>query len=1076
VKVWAEGDRLRYNAPKGALSPELLAELAARKGEIISFLHKGAVGSARSQPILPTRREGPLPLSFAQQRLWFIDQLSPGLPGYNIPTAIRLSGQLDKAALQQSLDTIIGRHEALRTTFTAVDGQPAQVIAPTAPLRLAEVDLRTLPAAEREAAARREAIAEAQRPFDLARGPLVRTILVRLDETEYLALFTLHHIIADAWSIGVLVRELAALYAAYADSGKGGVTAPLPPLPIQYADFAIWQRQWLEGQGDGRESPLQQQLAYWRRQLGGHLPSLDLPVAHQRPPAQTFVGATRSFALAPDLAAALYALSQREGVTLFMTLLAAFQILLHRYTAQTDILVGSPIANRTRAEIEPLIGFFLNTLVLRTSLAGNPSVRELLRRVREVTLEAYSHQDLPFERLVEELRPERDLSRTPLFQVMFVLQNAGMASLELPGLTLQLQASDTGTAKFDLLLEFAELADGLVGGFEYNTDLFDTPAIDRMIGHLQTLLEGMAADLDRRVDDLPLLTAAERQQILSTWNDTAAEGLACCVHQLFERQVERTPDSVAVEFPASGQAEAARLTYRQLNERANQLAHHLRSLGVGPEVRVGICMDRSIELVLGMLAVLKAGGAYVPLDPSYPQDRLAFMLEDAQASVLLTRGEIGGRRLAIDAAASPTLDLQSPTVIDLLAGWPSIAQQPDTKPASGATPENLAYVIYTSGSTGRPKGVAMPHRALANLLDWQLRSFTVPHPARTLQFSSPSFDVSFQEIFSTWCSGGSLILIADDLRRDPAALLRFLNDNAIERLFLPFVALQQIAEVLHEQGTPPRHLCEIITAGEQLRVTQAIASWLGDSPECTLHNHYGPSESHVVTTFTLHGPPGEWPALPPIGRPIANTGIYLLAARMQPVPIGVPGELYISGANLARGYLDRPNLTAEKFVPNPYADCRLDDDTICNGQRLYRTGDLARYLPDGNIEFLGRADTQVKLRGYRIELGEVEAALEQHPRVREAVVVAREDTPGEKRLVAYFVPSQEQRTENKEQGDKRRETSRQAGRQADQSAEVSILRRASRTRRRSAARTWRDSARWEELRRLSKTLRAFSRR
>ncbi len=1068
VKVWVDGERLRYSAPKGALTPDLLAQLAAQKVEIRSFLHETAAGRPTPPPIPPAPRDGPLPLSFAQQRLWFLDQLSPGLSGYNIPTSMRLNGRLDLAALRQSLNAIIERHEALRTTFTMVDGQPVQVIAAPAPLALPEVDLRALPPAKREAAARREAIAEAQKPFDLERGPLVRATLLRLAEDDYQVLFTLHHIIADAWSIGVLLRELAAFYPAYASDSAGPhhPVALLPPLSIQYADFAAWQRTWLQGDdvqagsGDPGDSPLRQQLAYWRRQLGGHLPTLDLPTDRPRPPAQTFVGAIRPFSLGPDLTAALHPLSQREGATLFMTLLAAFQVLLYRYSGQTDILVGSPIAGRTRTEIEPLIGFFVNTLVLRGNLDGNPTVRELLGRIREVTLAAYAHQDLPFERLVEELRPERDLSRTPLFQVMFVLQNTGLAPVKLPGLTLRLQELETGTSKFDLLLALGEAPDGLGGEFEYNTDLFDAATIDRMIEHFRTLLEGIVANPEGRVSALPLLSAAEREQVLLGWNDTRTTDSAvqCCVHQLFERQVERAPGAIAVETPAT----ATRMTFRELNGRANQLAHRLRSLGVGPDVRVGICMERSTELVIGILGILKAGGAYVPLDPAYPAERLQYMLEDAGIAVLLTTQEQRTKnkeqsatdrkgvlhtppanevRATHPAAHTPPANGEGvyrttppphpgqPTVLDLLAEWETIAQQPATNPDSGATPDNLAYVIYTSGSTGRPKGVAMPHRALANLLSWQLRNFALPHPARTVQFSSPSFDVSFQEIFSTWCSGGTLVLVADELRRDPAALVRFMNDHSVERLFLPFVALQQLAEVV-EQGPVPAHLREVITAGEQLRITPPIAAWLGEHEGRVLHNQYGPSESHVVTAYALHGPPQQWPALPPIGRPVANTQIYLLDAQMQPVPAGIPGELYIGGANLARGYLDRPDLTAERFVPNPFAttpSTRLragddqrpttDDEADASGGRwsavsgrLYKTGDLARFLPDGNIEFLGRADTQVKVRGYRIEPGEIEAALEQHPGVHEAVVVAREDVPGTKRLVAYVVPNQEQRT------------------------------------------------------------------
>ncbi|HEY0735912.1 MAG TPA: amino acid adenylation domain-containing protein, partial [Herpetosiphonaceae bacterium] len=935
--------------------------------------------------IQPVDRAGPLPLSFAQQRLWFLDQLEPGSPLYNLPASVRLQGTLDRAALRHSLDRLIARHESLRTTFAAVQGQPVQVITPATPLDLTTVDLRLLPAHAREAAAMELVIEDARQPFDLQRGPLLRATLVLLDQNEYLLLFTLHHIITDGWSMGVLIRELAAIYLAVVDRRP----VMLPELPIQYADFAVWQRAWLQGE------VLQQQLSYWKHQLSGAPSALDLPTDRPRPPAQSFRGAALPLHLSSELTQALQALSQREGATLFMTLLAAWQTLLFRYSGQDDILVGSPIANRTRPELEGLIGFFANTLVLRTDLSGDPTFTELLARARQTALEAYAHQDLPFEMLVEAIQPERDLSRTPLFQVMFVLQNTPARTVELPDLTLQLVDAHSGTAKFDLLLSVVEHPNGLACDLEYNTDLFDQTTMAQLLEHFHRLLDGIVANPAQPISSLPLLTDAERRQQLVDWNATAAPYPALAVHQLIEQQAARTPEAVAVVFGAE------QLTYRELDRRANQLAHHLRALGVGRDVPVGLCMERSLHLVIGILGILKAGGAYVPLDPHYPAERLELMLSSAQAPVVLT---------APSQAADPRAVLAerfSGTVIDLADDWPLIDRQPAHASEVAFDLEQLAYVIYTSGSTGLPKGVAMPHRPLVNLITWQ--QTVIPGAARTLQFASPSFDVSFQEIFTTWASGGTLVLPSESLRRDPEALAAFLDTQRIERLFLPFVALQQLAEVLMAEGRAPAHLRDVITAGEQLQITPAIAAWFRASPQCRLHNHYGPSETHAVTSHTLSGDPSSWPALPPIGKPLANTRVYLLDRAAQPVPIGVIGELYFAGDCLARGYLHRPELTAERFITLDLAD------SAAGPTRVYKTGDLARYRPDGGLEFLGRADTQVKIRGYRVEPGEIENILAQHTAVREAVVVVRPNAQGVAQLVAYVVGENlEPRTKNLE--------------------------------------------------------------
>ena len=829
-------------------------------------------------------------------------------------------------------------------------GATGPVVAPTLPLPLRRVDLRAMPEAARTMELQRLATQEACRPFDLALGPLLRTVLLQLGDTDHVLLLTMHHIIADAWSLDILFRELTVIYNAY----SAGRPSPLPELPIQYADFAQWQRQWLQGE------VLQNHLAYWKQQLDGAPVVLELPSDRPRSPVQTFRGATLSFELPTPLSERLKVLSQRQGATSFMTLLTAFNILLHHYTGQDDIVVGTPIANRTRAEIEELIGFFVNTLVLRTNLSGNPSFRELLGQVRGVTLEAYAHQDLPFEKLVQELQPARNASHNPLFQVMFAYQNAP-TSVASPAPT-QAAAEPTqglpqlvlGTAKFDLTLFITEMEQRLLGAVEYNTDLFEAAAVTRFIGHFQTLLEGIVFDPDQRLSDLPLLPAAERQQVLVEWNAShTTYPQARCIQQLFEAQVEQTPEAVALI------SECESLTYRELNRRANQVGHYLRQLGVGPEQCVGLCMERSLELMVGLLGILKAGGAYVPLDPAYPPARLAFMVADAQVPVMLTQ-----ERLLEGLAESGA------TIVCLDRDAPILRQESDENPVSSVSLDNLAYVVYTSGSTGTPKGVAMTHRPLFNLLSWQIRNSALPCAAKTLQYPSLSFDVSFQEIFSTWCAGGTLVLTTEETRRDIGRLVRCLTEMGIARLFIPPVVLQQMAEALAREQEVPTTLRQIMVAGEQLQITPPIVNFCAPLQECTLHNHYGPSETHLVTDFTLLGPPSSWMVLPPIGRPIANVQTYVLDTHLQPVPIGVLGELYIGGDGLSRGYLNRPELTAEKFVPHPFSDKP--------GARLYKSGDLARYLPDGNLECLGRIDHQVKIRGFRIEPGETEGALEQH--------------------------------------------------------------------------------------------------
>ncbi|MEH2395749.1 MAG: amino acid adenylation domain-containing protein [Nostoc sp.] len=927
------------------------------------------IRSTQILPIQPVGRDANLPLAFVQEPLWFLDQLVPNNPFYNVPEAFCLNGFLNVQALEQSFQEIINRHEIIRTTFKAVDGQPIQVIHPSPTFKLPVIDSTT-----QESQVWELIIQEARRSFDLSEDLMLRTALFKLSETEHFLLINLHHIVCDGWSINVLLKELGTLYTVFALEQ----TSPLSDLTIQYADFVVWQRQWL--QGEIREH----QLAYWQQQLNGLPPIVSLPTDFPRPLVSTYRGARHFLSLSTPVTKELQELSRREGATLFMTLLTAFQTLLFYYTGQDDIAIGSLVANRHRPELEKMLGFFANTIVLRTDLSGCPSFRQLLHRVREVTLEAYAHQDLPFEELVQTLQPDRTLNHNPLVQVVFNLQNTPRCTWEVPGVTLTHLPFDNKTVKFDLFLELTETPTGLVGYFEYSTDLFAATTIARMAEHFQKLLKDIVVNLDAKVSDICLLSIAEQQQF-NTWNQTQGDFPQECIHQLFAAQVEQTPDAIAIEF--AGQ----HLTYRELNQQANQLAHYLQTLGVKPDVVVGICIERSPQMAIGLLGILKAGGAYLPLDPAYPQERLAFLLNNSQVSVLLAQQNL------IEKVATPNI-----RIVYIDSEWEALAQNPTTNPQSEVTPDNLAYVIYTSGSTGKPKGVAMPHRPLVNLIAWQWQNSTVGSSAKTLQYTPISFDVSFQEIFATLTTGGTLVLISEQMRRDPIRLLKFLNQAGIERLFLPFVALQQLAEVAQMETIIPISLSEVITAGEQLRITTAIAHLFSQLTNCSLHNHYGPSETHVITALRLSGSPQDWPILPAIGQPIANTQIHLLDSHLQPVPVGVPGELYVGGVSLARGYFNRPDLTAERFIVSPFDKC----------ERLYKTGDLAKYLADGNIQYLGRIDQQVKIRGYRIEPGEIETVLNQYPAVKETVAIVREDQPGEKHLVAYLCLKQQESEDN----------------------------------------------------------------
>jgi len=942
-----------------------------------------------------TRSPHYFPLSFAQERLWFLAQVMPDSPVYNIPVAYRLTGPLNVAVLEQSLNEMVRHHEVLRTTFVRMGGKPVQMVAPTQDLSLEVISLQNHLKSAREAEALRLANQEARRPFDLERGPLMRVTLLQLAEEEHIFLLVMHHMISEAWSLALLFQEVAALYEAF----SAGQPRTLPELPIQYADFAHWQREWMSGE------VLEAQLSHWRGQLSGELPVLELPIDHPRPAVQTFRGAFSYLMLPGDLTASLKALSRREGLTLFMTLLSAFKTLLHRYTGQADIIVGSPIAGRTRPETEKLIGFFVNTLALRTDLSGDPSFRELLGRVREVCLGAYAHQELPFEKLVEELQPNRHLSHTPLFQVMFALQNAPTPVLELGGVDSQPLSPfcvHNGATKVDLSLIMSETSQGLMAAFEYSTDLFEEATITRMLRHFQRLLTGVVENPDSCLSKLPLLTEAERRQLLVEWNDTRRDyPRDQCIHSLYEVQVERRPEAVAVIF------EDQPLTYRELNHRANQLAHHLQALGVGPEVRVGLCMERSIEMVVGLLGILKAGGAYVPLDATSPGERLAFMLSETRAPVLLTQQRLMDRLPPIPQAQVVCLDTD----------WEVIAQASVENPVNAASADNLAYVIYTSGSTGRPRGVSIPHRGVVRLVQ-STNYADLTKDEVFLQFAPVSFDASTFEIWGSLLNGARLVIFPPHLP-SLEELGRVIKQHEVTTLWLTAGLFHQMVEQ-HLEAI--RDVRQLLAGGDVLSVPHVQAA-LHRLNGGRLINGYGPTEN---TTFTCCYPMTDSSQVGhsvSIGRPIANTQVYILDRHLEPVPIGVPGELYIGGDGLARDYLNEPKLTAERFIPNPFAGlripiCKSANLQICKsnseiglepGARLYRTGDLARYLPNGSIEFLGRNDYQVKIRGFRIELGEIEVTLSQHPAVQQVVVLAREGVPGDKRLMAYLVPVPEQR-------------------------------------------------------------------
>ncbi len=930
------------------LSPAKQALLRARLGQ----------AAPPADDAIPRRAQQQAPLSFAQQRLWFLDQFDPHSCAYNVARVFRLRGDLHVHALQQALDAIVRRHEVLLTTFTVVNVEPMQVIGEPRPVSLQIVDLSNVASTERETRAQQLIATEGTRPFDLSSDLLLRATLLRLQEGEAILVLMTHHIASDGWSKGVLFQELAGFY----NSTLKGKAAAISELPIQYADFAAWQRESVKGK------LLRNQLSYWKKRLEGAPALLELPTDHPRPAVQGFTGATESCFFPGELVSKIRTLSQQASATTFMTLLAAFQVLLARYSRQEEIVVGTPIAGRTRPELEPLIGDFVNMLAIRTDVTGNPSFREFLRRVKEVALQAYDNQELPFEKLVEEIEHGRDMSRAPVFQSIFILETAPPPPPAMQGLELEVMEFDPPTAKNDLILILADEARGLKAKLEYRTDLFTKATADRFLRHYETLLQSIVADPDQPIGRLAILPEDEREQVINTWNRTQSSApLDRCIHQLFEDQCARTPDAIAVRF------RDANLSYRELNRRANQLAHYLRKMGVRSDARVGLCIHRSQEIVVALLAIMKAGGAYVPLDPAYPRERLEFMLQDAGANVLVTQEDLLGSMASSKAQ-----------VVCMDRDWPQIADEGEENLQTEVSPSNLCYVIFTSGSTGRPKGVQLEHRNVVNFLNSVRRLFRLGESDIYLGVASMSFDASVLDFYLPLTVGATFAISDSDLPKDASTLAELMTHAGITAMH----ATPSTWRSLIDAGWGGNKNLKILSGGEALSWDLAKAL-LPRGAE--LWNLYGPTETAVYSAIHCIS---ESDGAVLVGHPVDNTQIYVLDSYLQPVPIGVPGEICIAGAGVARGYLNRPELTAEKFVANPF----------CGGEGMYRTGDLGRVRAGGVIECLGRSDHQVKLRGFRIELGEIESVLTQYPGIRQAVVDVCANQSGDKRLVGYLVP------------------------------------------------------------------------
>jgi amino acid adenylation domain-containing protein len=984
IKLWVDntdGIRLRCDAPKGVLTAEIRAELADRKSELIDFIQGSNLdNSSTNDLIIPIERDGDLPVSFAQARQWFFDRLEGASATYNIPVALQLFGTLKIPVLEMAIIEIIRRHEILRTHFELVNDAPIQVINPHIAIDLPVIDLQQLLEPEQSVRVKQLAIDESQQCFDLAVAPLVRVKLLQLSKTSHVLLITMHHIISDGWSMGVFIHELSELYRAFGD----GKTSPLPELTIQYADFAAWQKQWLTG------NILAQQIDYWKQLLIGAPPLLEFPTDRPRPSTQTYTGGFVEFSLEQGLSEQLTSLSQQSGTTLFMTMLAAFAILLTRYSSQDDIVIGSPIANRNRREIEPLIGFFVNTLVLRTKVENNPTYLELLELVKQLTLDAQEHQDLPFEKLVEELQPARSLSYSPLFQVMFELDNTPTSNLELPELQIVPLELENINAKFDLTLSIQASDSGLVCGWEYKTDLFDRTSIDRLAINFQTLLQSIVTNPHQHVSQLPLLNPIEQQQIIESWNQTQSEypltaQSEWCFPQLFEQQVSLNSNAIAV---SDGDRN---LTYRALNDRANRWARHLVELGVGAETIVALVADRNLDFLTAILAVFKAGGAYLPLNPYHPTERIQQVLSQSKAPLILT--------------SNSWISILEPIVSSLPSSQLLDFSQLNAPEYSSenlpirCTPANLAYVIYTSGSTGKPKGAMLEQRGMLNHLHAKIADLNLSPRSIVAQTAAQTFDISIWQFLAPLLVGGKVEIVSTEIAADPARLLALIARQQISILEIVPSLLRAILQQI-ELNTPPTLSLEwLLLTGETLP-PQLCRQWLEYYPHIPLMNAYGPTEcADDVTHYPIYTAPAPEILNLPIGRPIANTQLYILDRQLQPVPIGVPGELYVGGAGVGRGYLDAPALTQAAFIPNPFHP-ELSP-------RLYKTGDRARYLPDGNIEFLGRIDFQVKIRGFRIELGEIEAILSQHSQIQAVTVIDREDKPGNQYLAAYIVSNAE---------------------------------------------------------------------
>ncbi|MEA5577738.1 amino acid adenylation domain-containing protein [Anabaena sp. UHCC 0451] len=974
IQLWVEEDRLRYRCPNNALTPELKGQLSAQKSEIIAFLRQ-----QQRVETIPIAEDDFVPLSFAQQRLWFLDQLEPNLAVYNIPLALRLQGNLNISALEKSLEKIVERHSVLRTNFPTIDGQPYQNIVSESTLSLPVVDLQHLNSATSEAEIQDILVQFINEPFDLAGGKVLRNKLFHISASEYILVTVVHHIAFDAWSSRIWWQELMSFYQAFALD----LSISLPELPIQYKDFAVWQKSRLQGDF------LAQQLNYWREKLGDAPQNLDLLTDNPRPPVQTHTGDRQYFYLSSSQVAALKQLGLLEGATLYMTLLTAFAILLYRYSGQEDFLIGSPIANRNYTEIENLIGFFVNTLALRINLAKDITFLELLQQVRDTTLEAYSHQDIPFEKLVEELQPQRDRSRHPLFQVMFSLQNVPRATLNLPDLKVSLFPVSTNTTKFDITVILEETNAGLKCFVNYNNHLFVDTTIQSLIAHYQTLLTAIIAQPTAKVTRLQFLSSEEEKQMIFLWNETQTDyPRDQTVSSLFEQQVEKNPQAVAFLEP--------KITYQELNQQANQLAHYLQSQGVGVGERVGIYLQNSLDFVVTALAILKVGAVYVPLDPNYPQQRLEFMLSDADITVLVTCQHfssdfVGVNRIYLDADAEV------------------IATQAINNLPQLATATSCAYIIYTSGSTGTPKGVIVPHRAISrlvvntNYIEIQKGDGETPTVGdRIAQASNLSFDAATFEIWGAMLNGATLVEINRETLLSPSNLAEKIKDSQISILFLTTALFEKLTWEIPDAFASLKYL---LFGGESVAPASVTRILEQGKPQHLLHV-YGPTEN---TTFSIWYPVeslSENTKNLPIGRAIANTEVYILDQYQQPVPVGVPGEIYLGGDGLAQGYLNRAELTAEKFVFHPWSNQLT--------AQLYRTGDLGRYLPDGNVEFLGRIDRQIKIRGFRIEPQEIEACLCQHPQIREALIKKCQLSTDDERLVAYIIPYEQQQLINEE--------------------------------------------------------------